>query len=533
MSTIPRELPGFYYDEERRRYFPLTQSRVQQVKRAQINTTFDDKNDTYWKKCAEVYNNYNPRSEKPIPFNPNDLPLIGRITDLRTSGANMFKNVLKLSPKELVGSRGKNEPYNPFVFHNGNLFRIPLSDCTVLDFEVANEVSDWESSTYSSGPSGNAFTPERENIEIISIKKVTPKYITFHYSRTYKHSDEEDFDDSFVPGTNVKHVFQLLEQPNEKRGNLSRDTPKSFKHCSVILNAELSANVRDSVFTSSGPILAMQNQLICLRWSQEYSEKFIKLPSKSDITALQCYQRGGAPYIIFCGMRNGHIYGLKFNSPNNRRLPTKDGMVTIKGLHGISSVVSFHSFRDGGLLVSAIKKNTAAQHLMIVDTLGLESSAPESEASVVFLKTKFHNAAKDSEYLDISENEQFVLYGKGEDFEVFSLHHREYEKDDKYICYPFASFKDYIKNDQSIDMKRYRLSNVAFSSVDKAYQDMYSFSLDNHTNLKLQYRVADEFNYQENLYQTTPLIVMTFKLIERDSTDMDTPIMITACVYVV
>lgn len=532
MSTAPRELPGFYYDEERKRYFPLTQKKVQEVKRAKISTSLEDKSGVYWKKCTDIYNNFDPRSDDVIPFDRRDLPLIASITDLRANGANMFKNVLELSPKELVTTNGKNEPSYPVVYLNGNLFRTVLSDSTVLDFSIKDDTPDWVPSKCTPVNSVDIFSPDSQSIKMVSIKKFPPNHLVRYYTVTPKNRDVDYGDDPIRHKNLIKHIFELVRHPVDNKGHISREAPEEFPCCTVTLNEETSARVKDTVITRNGPILAVGNKLLCLKWAHHSPQPFFKLPTKSDITAIQYTQCNEVPCKIFCGTRNGHIYCLEFKHKNGYNGPSKERIICIKGLHGISSVVSIHAFTDQRLLVSAIKKNTTSQHLMVVDALDLECSIPQNEASVVFLKTKFSNATKDSEYLDISEDQQFVLYGKGEDFEVFSLRHREYQRNDAYVCYPFASFEDYIKNDNPIDLKKYRLSNVSFSCIDKTFQDTYSFSVEDHPNLQLQYRISDENSYQEESYRTKPLIVMTFKLIERSIDDMDTPIMINACVYV-
>ena len=51
----PREIPGFYYDVERKRYFPLTAAVRREQKKRKLQAGREDKIDAIWKSAVNEY----------------------------------------------------------------------------------------------------------------------------------------------------------------------------------------------------------------------------------------------------------------------------------------------------------------------------------------------------------------------------------------------------------------------------------------------------------------------------------------------
>ncbi|SMN18516.1 similar to Saccharomyces cerevisiae YGL176C Putative protein of unknown function [Maudiozyma saulgeensis] len=458
MSNSPRELPGFYYDTERGKYFPLTQQRQNQFKKQKLDSQLQNQNINYWNECFREYCKFveGPRIEN-IPFTDGDLFVIYNIMTLKKRGADLF-NELLIRPIDLTLGSYQNKLLHSFSFNGGNLYWNILSDGRILEYEKDNYHGRWDTKTSEHNITeidNFDFNPRFEEFTIVNIKRAqNSRFI--HYKIKQKRTISAT---NSLLSPSTQHLFHKIFTSRNPNENGNPDLK-----CFTKLDERDFDNINDTIATSYGPLLAVKRKIFLLNWTDTNIQTTLKFTTQSDITTLGSQEENDSCCYVFCGTRNGYIYKLLLSKKLSVEIPRVRIMKCYKNICKVSSIVSITVLSGYRILVSGFTQDVQSQYLFIIDLLEMDSNDEYTTATPTILVTKFKNATKETELLSISDDEQYICYGKQNDFEIFSLRHRSYEQNGNYTCYPYASSFDFLKNCSPNWLTGFRLSNVSFSN---------------------------------------------------------------------
>ncbi|CCD26126.2 uncharacterized protein NDAI_0G03490 [Naumovozyma dairenensis CBS 421] len=434
---MPLELPGFYFDEERGRYFRITEltgttrtaisrdpnesERIynrEEIKRRKL-TELNAKNyEEVKQECNAVYQEHMMKVADPYY----------RLIEVEKTRAILeglrFHNrrvVMNQSDLNLAGHEGcyisNSDELNPALGEftgffipvnasrwgtelicatsNGSLIRV-LRDLS-LDTESAYEFEMISESNMDS------FTNIQKEL-VIKCRTIRLDGLLIKDVGLYYHLVKEGSTD---------HVFMY----NGGSSTLTRR---------VELKGEDKDHIGDSVNISlnEGFIVAVNNKLLIHKWSynQDFYKETLDKGLTSDIVTLAISPAARTKErILNIGCRNGWIYTV----------PIKEGKLLVSGRKcfknplNVRSIITIKAGISPGILfVSAISKNNA-QSLFMFDA-SLEIPTGMNRPFVIF-QTGQHNMAKETEFFDVSPDDHFLCYGsknansgKG-DFEIFSI----------------------------------------------------------------------------------------------------------------
>lgn len=526
MSNPHRELPGFYYDPQRKKYFPLTKGIEQHFKRQKVNATEKDELLYYWDNCFKLYEDYALDPTIDCEFTAQELNIITNIRQLKVGGVQPI-NELDITQADLIHDGHRVQLLDTLIHYAGTLVWLPLSDGRILQYCKKKHENKWTISNLQNSPisfTESSFNYRYEQFTVIKSTFANGS-IFIHYKIMKIKQDINNPDLLPVNNDSERYLFQYFKVSNGVDEQLTADNQNPNLICFVQLEPYQYSNVNATVFSSNGPLIAIGKNLKVFAWNVANKSFYIKVSRKSDITALEEYHVNNISRYVYCGCRNGYLYSIPFSQDSYASsLPESRRMQCYKNIRNISSIISLKSFKDGRLLLSSIKRGMSSQYLFIIDTLHLESMHNCEKIPAIILKTNFNNMTKETEHLSISEDQQYVCYGKGDDFEIFSLRHRVYNNDESYTCYPFATFKDYIRNDKLVDLSKYRLVKLTFSEIDKEHDEIYIDNMRNYSNLKLLYRIENNDVILHTKQAKIPIITLSFEYIHATHTSLDIPL---------
>ncbi|CAI6655780.1 ANL_collapsed_G0018390.mRNA.1.CDS.1 [Saccharomyces cerevisiae] len=428
-------LPGFYYDRERRRYFRISENQSIST----TGTTNQYRKDNIKRQCVEE--NYDKK--------------FSMIKKKRQQTLQKYKLSL-LNPLERA--------FRPLSYEKYMIG---------LNMQYASHSLTEGHHSHSSANVKSLNFPHR--IQIGS--EPTDVFKTMKLERTV--AIEEGPSHYFYHNVNTRsnvHTFAIFIQDFSSLKLLKIRQVKLKENCQV----------HDSLVVGDTLIITVNYRchfydLIPETFPNPYifspAKSSRKHKSRSDITSLSfCLQEDAlSPLkktntgVFYLGYRNGDSMAIVFTNITNMTLQYSktNGMASESRNQPIrnspKSVVSIKALNNKGLmLISGMADKEDVQQLVIADTF-LEDIL--TEIPVVSFKTKFLNVTKDTEILEISDDGRYFIYGstsardgKG-DFEVFCTTlsgNLDYEKSEggNITLYPIGGMKNYC-----------RLENFQFESI--------------------------------------------------------------------
>ena len=522
MTSQPRALPGFYFDPEKKKYFPLTQQKKTQFKKQKLDSKSEDQNGKYWShyvknslcliKDMEIFKSVYPDDK---------IYEIGNLISIRENGSQNF-NEYNIKAIDMTHDGYENESILTFSTNAGKKYWNILTDGKILEYIKDHYQDHWTTrvSTYSLCDLENfSFNPRFEKFELLKFN-INNNKIHIHCKLKQKRITNNSINQQ--NGNGSIHVFRSFTIPENKQDN---DIPSIDSKCHIRLDEKKYEKVYDSVMTNYGPIITHKRKLAIFNWGNPNKKTVINVTKTSEITSLAIYEEDNLCQNIFCGTRNGHIYNIPVQSTSGSVKPDLKLQKCYKNLFGIVSVVSLTSLPDNKLLVSGIKNGLDNQYLLIIDTLELESDDDISAAIPTVLITRFKNATRATELLTVSEDGKYICYGKENDFEIFSLEYTTFEEKPNICrCRPYASFRDFTKDYPQNELNNLRLSNVSLANGRPLYDSDFIDSIERFSDLKLERRTEDSNGNSYTGCRKIPVLTMSFTVTSRRQTDYRLPV---------
>ncbi|KOG99350.1 uncharacterized protein DI49_1800 [Saccharomyces eubayanus] len=484
-------LPGFYYDEERRRYFRISDNRTvsiagsasqyskESIKRQSVQAGYDKQYLVIKNKRRQTLENYRASLLNPLE------------RAFRSSSYKKHNDGLKLQDAFASWSKDSVQSHRPVSaellnFPNRMLIGALANHILLITKEgyFQDKIAFSTTRGYVAGFSSlNDYSQERFfvtfsmiefNPELKYKSELTDVFKTLKLERidTTKEGLSRYLYHNINSRSNV-HTFVIFIQ-----GVLS---PQVFKVRQVKLKEN--DRVHDSLVVGDTLVISVNDSLHFYNLVPEVLPKpFIFFPvqgsgkskNRSDITSLSfCLQevastsrskkpKSGALYM---GFRSGNaavtvvkdieytamLQSFKVNAKEAKR---KSLFIDT----ALKSVVSIRSLNKKGLIIiSGMADKENAQRLVIVDTF-LEDTL--TKKSVVSFRTKFLNVTKDTELFKVSGDGHYFIYGstsardgKG-DFEVFCTTlsgNLNYERlaNGNITMYPIREMRDYCRSEGS------------------------------------------------------------------------------------
>ncbi|CAI4062632.1 hypothetical protein SUVZ_07G0790 [Saccharomyces uvarum] len=484
-------LPGFYYDEERRRYFRVSDDRTvrvagstsqyskENIKRQSVQAGYDKQYSVIKNKRRQTLENYRTSLLNPLE------------RAFRSPSYKKHNDGLKLEDAFISWSKDNVQSHRPVSseflnFPNRMLIGVLANHILLVTKEglFQEKIAFSTTKGYIAGFSSlNDYSQERFfvtfsmiefNSELKYKSELTDMFKTLKLERidTTKEGLGRYFHHNINSRSNV-HTFVIFIQ-----GIFS---PQVLKVRQVKLKEN--DRVHDSLVVGDTLVISVNDSLYFYNLVPEVLPKpFIFFPvqgsgkskNRSDITSLSfCLQEGasishskksisGALYI---GFRSGDAVVTVVKDTENTAMlqsfKVNEKKAKRKSLFNdtaLKSIVSIRSLNKKGLIViSGMADKENAQRLVIVDTFLKDTLAKKS---VVSFRTKFLNVTKDTELFKVSDDGHYFIYGstsardgKG-DFEVFCTTlsgNLNYERspNGNITMYPIREMRDYCRPESS------------------------------------------------------------------------------------
>mgnify|MGYP003365612043 CR=1 FL=1 len=519
MANVPRELPGFYFDPEKKKYFPLTQEKKTQFKKQKLDTKSEDQNERYWssyiKNSLELIKDIQNFKSADLD---DKIYGIGNLISLRKNGSRIF-NEFNIRAIDMTHDGYENESILMFSTNKGDKYWNILTDGRIIEYVRDRYQDRWDIRTSCYGLTdiqNFTFNPRFDKFELLNFN-ISDNNIKIHCKVKQKRTTDNNT--SRGDHNDNTHVFRLFSIPEYN------DLQSVDLKCYVRLDEKEYEKIYDSVATHHGLIITHKKKIVIMNWDNPNKKTVIKVAKTSEITSLAIYEEDNLCHNILCGTRNGYIYNIPVSSTYQGMKPILKSQRCYRNLLGIVSVVSLTSLPDNKLLVSAIKDGTDSQYLFIVDILELESDDDFTTAIPTVLITKFKNATKKTELSSVSDDGKYICYGKGNDFEVFSLEYSTFDhKKNICSCRPYASFKDYSKNYPHDDLSGFKLSNISFANGNQLYDSDLIDNIERFSDLKLERRIEDSYGNICTDSRKLSVLTMSFTATSNRRTDYRTPV---------
>ncbi|EJS43811.1 YGL176C [Saccharomyces arboricola H-6] len=482
-------LPGFYYDRERRRYFRISDSRTvhttgtttqyteENIKRQRVQAGFDKQLSVVKDRRQHTLERYKVGLLNPLQRAFRPLPYRKYVDGLR----------LQYAYHSHSKDNQSHRPVSAELLHVPNRMQIgtladyallfakegPLQDKIV--FATTNgyvagfsSLTDYSEESFFTTFSMSAFNPalryKSEPTDVFKTMKLERTISTQKGPDHYLYHN--------INGRSNVHTFVILMQ--------DIFSLKVLKVCQVKLREN--DQVHDSLVVGDTLIISVNDCCHFYNMVPEvFPEPFIFFPgnssrksknTRSDITSISfSFQEDTfAPQskllnsgVFYVGFRNGDSVATILKDIGNMTLSKyfevnkktlKKQNISIKTT--LKSIVSIKPLNNKGLIViSGMADRESTQQLIIVDTF-LEEAL--TKKVTVSFRTKFLNVTKNTELLKVSDDGYYFIYGstsarngKG-DFEVFytSLSgNLDYEKsaNGNITMYPMRDMGDYFQTE--------------------------------------------------------------------------------------
>lgn len=410
-----REIPGYYFDESRNRYFPLSFKRIGKS----TSQCVDEQND-----LLNHENKLKERSKRlKLIQNTSSIlhdPLLRafgyrgarNIFNDEFLGAICMHEIIKVhrvNELEFAQNMIVNEP--PFCYDS----KIALHNIFPV---LANQPDKFES-----------FMILQDG-SLIHVNKVDHTEIYSYRTLVKipsKKKDEEYELHQFLldESVSISFYYHVASKNNRSHWFIQQQNVNQSNNILQISNINLhnSEQIKHSLsLGKDGFVIALGDKLKFFSWENKdgnVESSFLYAPRKqaikSHITSLSLYSTDLKFYYLYVGYRDGSsnyvtMKGAKpFDSSPITRFNNLRSIVSMKPLN-----------REGVVLISGIPNSGQHQVLMICDLL---SNYPS-----VYLDTKFINLTTQTEILDVSKDGKIVCYGSKnrldglEDFELYYIH---------------------------------------------------------------------------------------------------------------
>lgn len=414
---MPRELPGFYYDEERGRYFRVSSTRqrppesssydIEEVKKRKFNQEqklellklSESRSNIYWDYLLQLSDPFQRAFGSDIPsqfiegLKIQDSDSDDYKTNINSSFGNTILRHGICSVNLLCELNSNEEPLLIFATHKGL-----VEECVG---ENLLEKTLFDLSSYQN------FGSEY-NFNRLAITDYDPRILYFHASEEESNT----------------HFFGLIE--NDKK-TVKRQKFKQHE------------NVYDSVNLGEFYIVAVDRRLKLYSWKNRSAliDKPLDKKSNSDILTLAIGKSNGLPKELYVGCRDGTIYVIPIRPDCSLEFTARRRLTFANAL----SIISIKTTESLGIIfVSAVGGNK--QVLFMLDTL-MDKCKP-----LVKFQTTFLNLTRTSEIFEVSREGHYLCYGsltarngRG-DVEMFSSYLQDnlkYERLETMVFYPLRS----------------------------------------------------------------------------------------------
>lgn len=459
---MPANLPGFYYDEERGRYFRISSTtervtdpsyNVQAIKKRKLK----QKNETHSKTLAEerykILQKYVFQLADPFQRAFGDLGAARFVSGLRIEDhIHMDTNAYQTTINRTFGTSEQHHRISSkiicdkcspegvsliFSTDNGSLQRYSQGRVT---HDIMSRDGPTDSRLFEIESTVSSTTEINESFNYNTIKLVQNQQpfggIYFHAQKAHSNT----------------HIFVHLEH------NLSSKKVR-------VLNLKLREHLYDSADLGEHFVVAVNSQLRIYSWKGRSGEQSIysqQLDGKnnSDILCLAINISTLAPITLYAGCRDGSIYSISLKSGFK---PDSSSLSRYK-LPSVRSIVSIKATDIPGIIfVSAVSKHFQA--LYMIDLM-LDSR----DCRIATFKTTFSNLTREQEFFEVTSDGHYFFYGssiardgKG-DIEVFSSQlsdNLRYERNEdshgnRVTFFPLRSIKNNILKGTDCESKKLR-----------------------------------------------------------------------------
>lgn len=484
-------LPGFYYDEERRRYFRISDDRTVRVagstsqyskdniKRQSIQAGYDKQYSVIKNKRLRALENYRASLLNPLE------------RAFRSPSYKKPNDGLKLQDAFISWSKGNVQSHRPVStklldFPNRMLIGVLTNHILLVTKEgcFQDKIAFSTTKGYVAGFSSlNDYSQERFFVTFSMVEfdselkyksELTDMFKTLKLDRI--DTTEEGLGRYLYHNINMRsnvHTFVIFVQgifsPQVLKVRQVKLKENDRVHDSLVMGDTLVISVNDSLhfYTLVPEVLPKPFVFFPVQGSG-------KSKNRSDITSLSFSLQEGASTshskkksnsgALYIGFRSGDavvtlvkdigstamLQSFKVNEKTKRK--------SLFNGTPLKSIVSMRPLNKKGLIViSGMGEKESAQRLVVVDTFLKDTLAKKS---VVSFRTKFLNVTKDTELFKVSDDGRYFIYGstsardgKG-DFEVFCTTlsgNLNYERspNGNITMYPIREMRDYCRSESS------------------------------------------------------------------------------------
>ena len=525
-SSQPRELPGFYYDVDRKRYFPLTATVKREQKKRQLQASREDKIDAAWKSAVNEYRKvkrllYFSGSTETEQLMKRRLLAVANFLRLRAAGP-VQKYVLDIASSDIDHNHLGRKILQSCCLYGGLTNLVFLSNGNILRYDRKMNIRGeyyWKM-THEYSELRWSRTGSRSCKIVRLIHRGSDIFCCYEYE-TLNSSDVRN--QGWVTYRDGRTLACTLLK-NLESNNEEHKQPRQLIGTFPLTSGDIGSPC-DSVAIPGGFVMSSGNEIRVFNWNDSGHQAnllSIKKVITGEISVITClgvvtYKEGKS--ILYSGFRDGRIFSIAI-SHNGVFGKPKPFQVT--ELPKVDSIVSIHTLPTGGLLVSVISKELENEQLLcLCRPSGLYRKGKTTVRSIR-LSTKFQNVTKDTEILSVSRDGSLIVYGKKyvNDYEVFSMDYvqQEPDKTDECIAYPIAHMADYFSSTNDIDLSEYRLTNVEIVGAlrrsktvildvnccqEASYYEQYSLNENTNVDTNLQDGQTDTLSLTFEKYPVT------------------------------
>lgn len=448
---MPPELPGFYFDQERGRYFRISSARerpadasyhLEEVKKRKVEQRHETELHDISESRLKVYQEYLLQLSDPFQ---------------RVFGSQV--------PFEFIGglrieSHIQNDDHNTRI--NSSFGSTTLRHEICGTNLLCNAYSDKKFRLVFPTRMGLIEECVEESLLERSLFEICPHELpeidwVFNRLEITESTSMTIYFHAFEKGSN-NHSFGYI-QGNE--GVMDRPMFKPHD------------NVYDSLNLGKYYVVAVNCQLRVFEWNSRIPKisKTLNGKSKSDILSLAVGKLNRLPKLLYAGCRDGSISVLpigvngkiEFTSERRLKFPNVLSIISIKTVDTL-----------GIIFVSAISQNSQA--LFMLDTL-TDPCKP-----LLKFQTAFLNLTREKEIFNISPDGHYISYGslsargdKG-DVEIFSSYLQDnlkYQQAEAMVFYPLRSLNSGLLKD--VDLQNTKLRAVGLGEYPEG-QDTQAFA---------------------------------------------------------
>ncbi|EDO17801.1 hypothetical protein Kpol_541p43 [Vanderwaltozyma polyspora DSM 70294] len=382
---MSRPLPGFYYDEERNRYFPITTSGPgphpqDKGKYKKLKT----ENNKDLKKLEDEYISAGEKiiSHQSDPF-----------TRLYSSTSITIPRALA-SPS----SKFRQKYHNERAFDNIKIQKFRFNELHTTEKLIQNKSVYIDNEIYFTTTFGRIVKcskSDKHNISLVSVFDSYPGQRKFFECTRIEYCDRKIFVHFQKFGSNY-HEFLLL-------ANLNGIELEIINRRTLV--SPNGSHIFDSTLINNNIIVTSKNKLNMYAWDSENAKRTISIDTSknpSDILSIAKSSNSKGCTKIYCSTRSGLIVSVDLMNKDTIR--NKTDKLIIYNIPDIKSVISIKSGDNNGILYASViektpgsKMNTEIRNkIVVIDLINIKSHTKGicEPATYVKLETNFSNFAR-------------------------------------------------------------------------------------------------------------------------------------------